>query len=164
MEAVLQGSEIFIILLVALVVLGPQRLPEMARKLGRWTNELREAAREIRTGLEAEVKEVRQVVDEFGKPMKEVRQAMRDTTQMAEKTTRGEDPPTPRQSTEERPVPTIEPRWDGALTDTEPAALPHRWVGPDPITGPGSAEAESDRETIERTGRPAADQPTGTEP
>jgi Sec-independent protein translocase protein TatA len=37
----LQGGEIIIILLLALVVLGPTRLPELARKLGEWTAELR---------------------------------------------------------------------------------------------------------------------------
>ena len=46
----LQGGEIIIILLLALVVLGPTRLPELARKLGEWTAELRSAARDLRQG------------------------------------------------------------------------------------------------------------------
>ena len=54
----LQGGEIIIILLVALVVLGPQRLPEVARKIGQWSAELRQAARELRSGLEKEVAEL----------------------------------------------------------------------------------------------------------
>lgn len=78
----LQGQEILVILLVALVVLGPKRLPELARKLGSWTAEIRRAAREIREGLEAEVGDVKRVADEFGGPFKEVNQQMTDAKKM----------------------------------------------------------------------------------
>lgn len=74
----LQGQEILVILLVALVVLGPHRLPELARKLGSWTAELRKAAREIRVGLEAEVGDVKRVAEEFKAPMKDVTDTMAD--------------------------------------------------------------------------------------
>lgn len=73
----IQGSEILIILLVALVVLGPRRLPEMARKLGRWSVELRRAARDLRTGLEAEVGDLRTIRDEIETPVREVRDDLR---------------------------------------------------------------------------------------
>lgn len=69
----LQTGEIIIIVLLALVVLGPNRLPEMARKIGRWTNELRNAAREITRGLEAEIDEVKRAGEEFKAPMDEVK-------------------------------------------------------------------------------------------
>jgi sec-independent protein translocase protein TatB len=69
----MQTGEIIIIALVALVVLGPSRLPEMARKLGRWTMELRNAARDITRGLEAEVEDLKSVRDEFQAPMDEVK-------------------------------------------------------------------------------------------
>lgn len=61
-----QGGEVLIILLVALVVLGPSRLPELARKAGQYAAELRKAAREITSGLEAEVSDFRTVRDELG--------------------------------------------------------------------------------------------------
>ena len=69
----LQTGEIVIILVLALIVLGPQRLPELARKMGRWTSELRAAAREITRGLEAEVAEVKEVGQELKGPLKEVK-------------------------------------------------------------------------------------------
>lgn len=61
----LQGGEIIIILLLALVVLGPQRLPDLARKLGGWTAELRSAARDIRRGLESEVAGLKEIGDDL---------------------------------------------------------------------------------------------------
>ena len=77
--AMLQGGEIIIIALLALVVLGPKRLPELFRKAGQWTAELRQAAREISKGLEAEVDDLKAVGDELKstrdeitKPLKEI--------------------------------------------------------------------------------------------
>lgn len=69
----LQTGEIIVIVLLALVVLGPDRLPDMARKIARWTNELRSAAREITRGLEAEIDEVKRAREEFKAPMDEVK-------------------------------------------------------------------------------------------
>ena len=74
----LQGGEIIIILLLALVVLGPTRLPELARKLGEWTAELRSAARDIRRGLEAEVADIKQVGEELKAPLDEVKRSSED--------------------------------------------------------------------------------------
>jgi sec-independent protein translocase protein TatB len=71
----LQGGEIIIILLLALVVLGPTRLPELARKLGEWTAELRSAARDIRRGLEAEVADIKQVGEDLKAPLDEVKKS-----------------------------------------------------------------------------------------
>jgi sec-independent protein translocase protein TatB len=69
----LQTGEIIIIALLALVVLGPRRLPEIARKLGRWTTELRDAAREITRGLEAEIDEVKKAGQDLKAPLDEVK-------------------------------------------------------------------------------------------
>ncbi len=43
--------EVLIILVIALLVLGPKRLPEMARSLGRGMAEFRRASTEIRNSL-----------------------------------------------------------------------------------------------------------------
>jgi sec-independent protein translocase protein TatB len=59
----LTGSEIIVILLLALVVLGPEKLPEAMRKAGRAYNELRKMANSFQS-------EVRSVIDE---PMNELR-------------------------------------------------------------------------------------------
>lgn len=47
MESVGMGEWV-VLLAVILIVMGPQRLPEMARKLGRWTETFRRAADEFK--------------------------------------------------------------------------------------------------------------------
>lgn len=129
-----QGSEIFVILLVALVVLGPERLPVVARKLGGYTAELRKAARELRAGLEAELGDVSGIVDDVRSPINEMKRAARETTGEMRKI--GSE----------------------AKHDLDDAAgearSPSSWVGPKPISGPTPADAMADLESIERTGRP----------
>jgi sec-independent protein translocase protein TatB len=49
------ASEFLLITLVILVVFGPRRLPELARKLGRIVRDLRSYASELRAGIEAEI-------------------------------------------------------------------------------------------------------------
>lgn len=44
-------TETLVILIVAVIVFGPKRLPEMARKLGRWTGMVRRAGDEFKRQL-----------------------------------------------------------------------------------------------------------------
>ena len=50
-------AEILVILVVALIVLGPERLPEAARKVGQFVGEVRR----IGAGFQAEVREAMRV-------------------------------------------------------------------------------------------------------
>jgi sec-independent protein translocase protein TatB len=63
----LQGSEIIVILLIALVVLGPERLPDAVRRFMQTYNELRKMG----SGFQSEIKSA------FDEPMRE----LRDTAQ-----------------------------------------------------------------------------------
>ena len=47
-------AEILTIAVVALVVFGPKRLPEISRKAGKALRELKDAAEDLRRGIEAE--------------------------------------------------------------------------------------------------------------
>lgn len=80
----LQGGEILIILVVALVVLGPERLPQLARKLGSWSAELRRAAHDLRTGLEAEVGDLEAIRRDIKAPLDEVRGTVKEVGQEAQ--------------------------------------------------------------------------------
>ena len=46
--------ELVVIFVVALIVLGPERMPQVARQLARWVNEFRRAADELKRELAAE--------------------------------------------------------------------------------------------------------------
>ena len=48
-------TEIILILGLALVVLGPEKLPGLAQKVGRWTGRARSMARQLHAQLEHEV-------------------------------------------------------------------------------------------------------------
>jgi sec-independent protein translocase protein TatB len=47
-------TEIVLIFVIALLVLGPQRLPKLAADVGRWAGRARSMARQLRTQLEQE--------------------------------------------------------------------------------------------------------------
>lgn len=142
-----QGSEIFVILLVALVVLGPERLPVVARKLGGYTAELRKAARELRAGLESELGDVSGFVDDVRSPLTEMKKLAKETSDDMRRFGAEAN----KQVSDAK----------GDLTQ------PSSWVGPKPISGPTPAEAMADLESIQRTGKPldeAEDPPEGHTP
>lgn len=132
----LQGSELIVILLVALVVFGPERLPGLARKLGAWVGEARRAVKEISSSLESEVKDVKSTATGAVAPL---RDATRDVkgglgAGVTEAVADVRD----------------------AVTE---AATPLRWKGPEPANGPRAADALDDLAEIERTGGPVTDLP-----
>jgi sec-independent protein translocase protein TatB len=64
-------TEVLTIAVVALLVFGPKRLPEIARKAGKLLSEIRGAASDLKSGLEAEYEDTLE-------PLKDVRDTMRD--------------------------------------------------------------------------------------
>ena len=124
----IEGGEWIVIFLVALVVFGPERLPDLARQAGGWLRELRGAAREMRDGLEAELDEVRKAKKELSDPVTEVKRAVQDTVRLAAES----DPRGP----------------NGKL----------RWEGPKPVSGPTPADAMADLQRIEASGTPMTDE------
>jgi Tat protein translocase TatB subunit len=119
----LQGGEIIIILFLALIVLGPKRLPEVAQKLGRWTAELRTAARDIRRGLENEVADLKEVGEELKQTGKELKKPLDDLKQPLDEIKRD-------------------------ISDAATGGV--EWTGPKPVSGPTPEDAMKDLEEIEK--------------
>ena len=67
-----QGSEVIIILLLALVVLGPEKLPEAMRRLGRFYADLKKMS----TGFQ---EEFRAAVDEPTRELRDTANTLRDS-------------------------------------------------------------------------------------
>ena len=55
-------SELIVIFIVALLVFGPKKLPELGRSLGKGLNEFRRASAEMRNSLEREMQTIEQEV------------------------------------------------------------------------------------------------------
>jgi Tat protein translocase TatB subunit len=56
-------SEIALIFLIALVVLGPAKLPQVAQTIGKWVGRARVMARQFREQLEQEANEIKRATD-----------------------------------------------------------------------------------------------------
>ena len=55
--------ELIVILVIALLVLGPQRLPEVARALGRGMAELKRATQDLKDEIDAEVRKMDEPIE-----------------------------------------------------------------------------------------------------
>ncbi|HZY09047.1 MAG TPA: twin-arginine translocase TatA/TatE family subunit, partial [Ilumatobacteraceae bacterium] len=67
----LSGSELVFLLLLALIVLGPEKLPEAVRKFGRVYSELKKMSTgfqsELKSALDEPMREMRETADVFKK-------------------------------------------------------------------------------------------------
>lgn len=72
----LTPNEVLIIALVALVVLGPQRLPEAARKIGQGYRELRKMSTSVRAEIDSALKEP---IDAIKKPLDEFKTTLNES-------------------------------------------------------------------------------------
>jgi len=64
-------AEILTIAVVGLLVFGPKRLPEIARKAGKILSDIRNVANDLKTGLEEEYEDTLE-------PLKDIRDTMKD--------------------------------------------------------------------------------------
>jgi len=97
-------TELVVILVVALLVLGPKRLPEIARSLGKGIAEFRRATADVTS----EIDNARSMLEQ------EAREASRRTSTKTE--------PKPEQKTYSRTAPAAEP--EGQQGETGPSSPP----------------------------------------
>ncbi len=67
--------EMIIILVIALIIFGPRKLPELGRSLGKSINEFKKASNELRSTLEEEIR-VEEVKEQRAKVEAEQRSAV----------------------------------------------------------------------------------------
>jgi Tat protein translocase TatB subunit len=118
------GSEIILILGLALLIFGPRKLPEIGKSIGRTVAQLRRAATDFKLDLEREVR-----VDEIRK----TGQALGDVGHDIDNAVRGTTPRAP-----EKPQPAPE-----RATPPASAAPPSPTTGAGPVDAGGS---DADRE------------------
>ena len=83
-------TEIVLILGIALVVLGPEKLPKLANQIGRWAGRARAMARQLREQLDQEVR-----LDEVGRHSTRTPPATGAATPPPEEPAAPEEPPAP---------------------------------------------------------------------
>jgi Tat protein translocase TatB subunit len=59
------GTELFIIVLFALLIFGPDKLPQMGRTIGKWTKEFRRAQDSMQAQIRAEMDGLDKATDPF---------------------------------------------------------------------------------------------------
>ena len=65
--------EMILILAIALIVIGPKKLPDLAKSLGRAMNEFKKATREIKDSMDidGDLKDVKKSLDEINTEVKD---------------------------------------------------------------------------------------------
>ena len=72
--------EIALVVLIAFIVLGPERIPEVMRQLGKWTRQLREMVNNITRDYNADIREI---TGEITALQEEIRSIQRDLGSIA---------------------------------------------------------------------------------
>jgi sec-independent protein translocase protein TatB len=134
-------AELVVIGVVALIVIGPEDLPEMFRTLGRFTAKIRTMAREFQRAMETAaddsgVKDVARDLKSMTSPQSLGLNAMKDAAAKFEKW----DPLKPKPAAPSTPVPAA----NEAAAPVIPAAAP-------PVMGPATqalADAKAERKAI----------------
>ena len=116
-------SEILVIFILALIVLGPEKLPRVVREVGRWVGRARAMARQFQEQLEDEVDSDRNRTSRRTEPMRPV----------------GGTPP-PLAPDHVEPVPSIADPWQTAADPPHEAAAPGGEQPPEHLT-PGTHES-----------------------
>jgi sec-independent protein translocase protein TatB len=158
------GGELVIILLVALIVLGPDKLPDAIRKVGRVYGELRRMS----TGFQSEIR------DALDEPMREVRDTMNTMkggfmggddpppgTRMTAPTNGGPSAPSTASAAE---APPAEPQAAAAAAPATLEELAASPAEPSPTNGSTPAPTPAATPTPAPTEPPAAAAPPAAEP
>ena len=98
-------TELFVLLVVGLIVLGPERLPKVARTLGLWVGRARAMYSNVRSDIERELE-----LEELKRARDAIRQQLAEDAAgpikppESDSDAKGESEPTPTQAADEQPA------------------------------------------------------------
>lgn len=144
----LSGSEIVVILLLALVVLGPEKLPDAIRRAGRTYSELKKMGNsfqaEMKSVLDEPMKEMRETADLLKKSMDFTDGELTGTKTPSRSTTAAKAPAAPVDTTTGNPTPD-----DSKVNDETTDRVGPNGNDPTPGTGEAApAEPVADAPTL----------------
>src|SRR3989475_6700801 len=71
-------SEMLVIFIVALLVFGPKKLPELGKSLGKGIREFKKATDELKTSWEDQVKDIQSPLNDVKKDIHSIGQGLKD--------------------------------------------------------------------------------------
>jgi TatA/E family protein of Tat protein translocase len=79
------GPELIVIFIIALLIFGPRKLPEIGKAIGKGLAEFKRATTEFKRSLESEVEEEAKSIKEVKGELKEAGSDLKDTVRQAVK-------------------------------------------------------------------------------
>ena len=79
--------ELSIVMVVALLVVGPERLPALAGQVGKWIGKAKRMIASVRSDIESEIKaaELKEILDKQQSEIGELKEMLKDTQSEVEK-------------------------------------------------------------------------------
>jgi Tat protein translocase TatB subunit len=123
MFGTLGGPELFLIFVVALIVFGPRKLPEIGKSLGKMMGEFRRASNDFRSTIENEV-EAEKIRDSLRIEPPSVEPASPAKALAAEAGAGSPEaePAAAQEGAPEEPAPVVEPVAEAVSRDTTPSS------------------------------------------
>ena len=87
--------EMILILAIALIVIGPKKLPDLAKSLGRAMNEFKKATREIKQSIDVDgdLKDVKQSFDDLNTDLRDAIDPLKSTGEKPAAESSGDEQP-----------------------------------------------------------------------
>ena len=131
-------SEIFLLAVLGLLILGPERLPSVARTLGGWVRRGRKMAAEFQSELEREVdlkefKQLKHEVEQAAQPLREAVETLDEGNSILDKTLRDANRPIEPDSANPQISAENKAASSGTLEPHEPMRSTESSDNPDPV-------------------------------
>lgn len=76
----ISGGEIFIIVLIVFIIFGPDKIPEIARWIGKGVSEIKKATSEIKDEIDRETGDIRKVTTKLKEDITKETKDLKDIT------------------------------------------------------------------------------------